>query len=69
MLIETQNAVTGENIYIDVDMVFSWGYNSKSRATHVVSNAGAILPVTATVDEIKQAKERKSDDSTKRPTN
>ena len=47
------HANTKRDVVVTREMVWNIYYSSAHAATHLVSNAGAIIPVSESVDEVK----------------
>ncbi len=47
-------------IYVDGALLFAWYYSEAHKATHIVSTAGAILPVSESVETVTQLKQGES---------
>ena len=57
VMYKVTHANSSDTYYIDLNLMFSVGYNSAGQCTHVMSNGGAILPVKEDVETITKAKE------------
>lgn len=53
-LIELTHANTKREILVASQLVFVVQYSEANKCTHIISNAGAIIPVIETVNEVRE---------------